>query len=43
MQDQEKSGTVNKVQWANGLKLVLGLDVPFLSYLVSLFHANRVI
>lgn len=26
---------MSKVQWANGLKLVLQLDVPFLSYVVS--------
>lgn len=34
-QDQGRTGTVSKVQWANGLKLVLQLDVPFLSYVVS--------
>lgn len=26
---------MSKVQWANGLKLVLQLNVPFLSYVVS--------
>lgn len=36
LQDQSKCGTVSKVQWANGLKLVLQLDVPFLSYVVSI-------
>lgn len=35
MQDRTKSGRVSKVQWANGLNLVLQLDVPFLSYVVS--------
>lgn len=35
LQDRAKSGTVSKVQWANGLKVVLNLDVPFLSYVVS--------
>ena len=34
-QDRTKSGRVSKVQWANGLNLVLQLDVPFLSYVVS--------
>lgn len=33
-QDRSKSGCLTKVQWANGLKLVLQLDLPFLSYLV---------
>jgi hypothetical protein len=32
-QDKDKRGTVTRLQWANGLKLVLQLDVPFLSYL----------
>ncbi|CAM9294698.1 unnamed protein product, partial [Choristocarpus tenellus] len=31
-EDKGKTGRVTKVQWANGLKLVLQLDVPFLSY-----------
>lgn len=35
LQDRTKSGRVSKVQWANGLNLVLQLDVPFLSYVVS--------
>lgn len=34
-QDRQKSGSISKVQWANGLKLVLQLDVPFLSYVVG--------
>ncbi|CAM9253745.1 unnamed protein product, partial [Laminaria digitata] len=40
-EDKEKSGTVNKVQWANGLKLVLGLDVPFLSYVDRLTEVEE--
>jgi hypothetical protein len=35
-QDKDKRGTVTRLQWANGLKLVLQLDVPFLSYLERL-------
>ncbi|CAM9314521.1 unnamed protein product, partial [Phaeothamnion confervicola] len=31
-QDKERTGTVTRLQWSNGLKLVLQLDVPFLSY-----------
>lgn len=41
-QDRTKSGRVSKVQWANGLNLVLQLDVPFLSYVVSDARANQI-
>ncbi|CAM9129165.1 unnamed protein product [Discosporangium mesarthrocarpum] len=35
-EDKKKTGRISKVQWANGLKLVLQLDVPFLSYVERL-------
>eukprot|EP00904_Undaria_pinnatifida_P006940 jgi/Undpi1/3376/HiC_scaffold_15.g06749.m1 len=40
-EDREKSGTVTKVQWANGLKLVLNLDVPFISYVERLTEVEE--
>ncbi|CAN0114314.1 unnamed protein product [Pylaiella littoralis] len=40
-QDQTKSGRVSKVQWANGLNLVLQLDVPFLSYVERLAEVEE--
>lgn len=30
--DTQKNGLVSKVQWANALKSVLSIDIPFLSY-----------
>mmetsp|Transcript_35609 Transcript_35609/g.61601 ORF Transcript_35609/g.61601 Transcript_35609/m.61601 type:complete len:900 (+) Transcript_35609:141-2840(+) len=31
-QDKDRTGTVTRMEWAQGLKLVLQLDLPFLSY-----------
>jgi len=31
-QDKERKGTVTRMEWAQGMKLVLQLDLPFLSY-----------
>jgi protein phosphatase len=38
--DAAKTGTVSKVQWANALKTVLSLDIPFLSYAHRLVEAE---
>ncbi|CAM9343001.1 unnamed protein product, partial [Hapterophycus canaliculatus] len=40
-EDRTKSGRVSKVQWANGLNLVLQLDVPFLSYVDRLAEVEE--
>mmetsp|Transcript_28813 Transcript_28813/g.36128 ORF Transcript_28813/g.36128 Transcript_28813/m.36128 type:complete len:885 (+) Transcript_28813:145-2799(+) len=31
-QDKKRNGTISRMEWAQGLKLVLQLDLPFLSY-----------
>ncbi|KAG5179686.1 serine/threonine protein phosphatase [Tribonema minus] len=40
-QDKDKRGVVTRLQWANGLKLVLQLDVPFLSYVDRLADVDE--
>lgn len=39
--DNKKTGKISKLEWANGMRSVLQLDLPFLSYCTKLTNVTN--